>query len=437
VLETRDLLDAGAALLIGTWNVGIADAGRRLGSYETVLAAIGNESSYATPQSLDILTVTETRSNARTGANADTEFLTGLLNDPFGAGTYDHGTLNGFTTGGGTEGVIYNTQTVQLLEEVTVGFASSTGPARQELRYLFRPVGYADGSADFYVYVGHYKAGFTMDDLSRRNVEAQQVRTNADALGPGTHVLYTGDFNADSSDEPAQQTLLAPGDGQAFDPTNRLGAWFNNPATVDIDTEAPAVNPPDGLIGGGLKNRFDLLWESGPVVGDFGLQAVPSTYHTFGVDGSVALRHAVDDPSNTALPDLANRLDVLNALANDTSDHLPVLQLYQIVTPSGPASKAGAHGGASADVKQPALLAVGVPAMAHGSDVSQPLPPQSGTAASPGALSPLTFFFAPVAEHGRSEGAGGRAVGAPPEAGVPFTDVVRMNWEAGPGVGTS
>jgi hypothetical protein len=78
---------------------------------------------------------------------------------------------------------------------------------------------------------------------------------------------------------------------------------------------------------GGLKNRYDLLWESGPVIGDPGLQAVPSTYHTFGVDGSVGLHQAVDDPSNTALPDLDNRLDVLNALVNDTSDHLPVVQL--------------------------------------------------------------------------------------------------------------
>ena len=116
-LESRDLLD-GATLLIGTWNVGIADAGRRLGSYATVLAAIGNESNYAAPQPPDILTITETRSNARIGTAADTEFLTEIMNGIYSDGTYDHGTLNGQTTGGGTDGVIYNTQTVSLLEEV-------------------------------------------------------------------------------------------------------------------------------------------------------------------------------------------------------------------------------------------------------------------------------------------------------------------------------
>jgi hypothetical protein len=69
------------------------------------------------------------------------------------------------------------------------------------------------------------------------------------------------------------------------------------------------------------------------VVGDLGLQAIPATYHTFGVDGSVGLRQAVDNPGNTALPELDNRLAVLDALANDSSDHLPVLQEYQVVTP--------------------------------------------------------------------------------------------------------
>jgi hypothetical protein len=236
-LEARNMLD-GSTLLIGTWNVDIADLGYRPSGFETVLAAMGREYAYyGTPQAPDILTITETRSNAYSGAHADTDYLTGLLNDAYGGG-YDHGTLDGGTTGGsGTQGVIYNTQTVELLEEQTVGvIIGMTGPARQELRYLFRPLGYDDGSADFYVYVGHYKAGDTSTDRSRRNVEAQQVRADADALGDGVHILYTGDFNAYSSNEPAEQTLLSAGSGQAFDPIDRLGQWHDNPAMVDIDT---------------------------------------------------------------------------------------------------------------------------------------------------------------------------------------------------------
>jgi hypothetical protein len=328
-LEVRSLLD-GTTLLIGTWNVGIADAAYRLGSYETVLAAMGQEYAYyGTPQAPDIITVEETRSNARSGARADTDYLTGLMNDAYGGG-YDHGTLDGQSRGGGTEGVIYNTQTIALLDEQAVGITSPTGTVRQELRYLFRPLGYDDGSADFYVYVGHYSA----DSASRRNVEALQVRADADALGDGVHILYTGDFNAHSSNEAAERTLLSAGSGQAFDPINRLGEWFDNSAMLDIMSESPAVTAPRGLIGGGIKNRYDLLWESAPVIGDYGLQALPWTYHSVGNNGSVPLRGSVDDPSNTALAELDNQWDVLNALANDSSDHLPVVQEYQIVTPA-------------------------------------------------------------------------------------------------------
>jgi hypothetical protein len=54
-------------------------------------------------------------------------------------------------------------------------------------------------------------------------VEAQQGRADADALGPGVPIIYTGDFNSESSNEAALQTLLGSGNGQAFDPINRLG----------------------------------------------------------------------------------------------------------------------------------------------------------------------------------------------------------------------
>src|SRR5262249_7390859 len=147
-LETRNLLD-GTTLLIGTWNVDIADLGYRPSGLGTVLAAMGSEYAYyGYPQAPDILTVTEVRSNATSGSTNDTHYLTQLMNSIYGAGVYAHGTLNGQGTGG-TEGVIYNTQTVRLLQQTAVGTVSTSGTIRQELRYLFRPVGYDDGSDDF------------------------------------------------------------------------------------------------------------------------------------------------------------------------------------------------------------------------------------------------------------------------------------------------
>jgi hypothetical protein len=322
-LEARNLLDAGQ-LLIGTWNVDIADTGganRNASNFQTVMAAMGQESAYGSPQAPDILTVTEVRSNANTGSNNDTEWLTQQMNAVYGAGRYAHDTRNGASTGGGTEGVIYNTGTVQLLQSTAVGVASTAGMPRQELRYLFRPLAAADGSSDFYVYVGHAKAGTTTTDASRRNSEAQQVRADADALGAGVAILYTGDFNSPSSNQAAEQTYLSAGNGQAFDPINRLGNWSSNAAFVDTDTLATTR----------LYTRSDRLWESGSVrssTGGSALKDMPSTYHAFGNNGSVALNGSVTNSSNTALSELSNRPTVLTDLTL-CSDHLPVLQRYQ------------------------------------------------------------------------------------------------------------
>jgi hypothetical protein len=340
-LEARDLLHA-TTLLIGTWNVDIADtsgANRNPAAFQTVLAAMGQEDTYANPQPPDILTVTEVRSNANTGSDDDTEWLTEQMNAVYGPGSYAHDTFDAASTGGGTEGVIYNTHTALLLQVNAVGTASSSGGPRQEYRYRFRPAGDPDGSADFYVYVGHYKSGPTTTDQNRRNVEAQQVRADADALGAGVPILYTGDFNADSSTEPAERTLLAAGNGEAFDPIGREGQWSNNPDTVDIDNIASTS----------LNGRLDQLWETGSVVSSQGgdsLQDRPRTYHSFGNNGSVPLNSGVNYHTNTALGDLANRLAVLNALTQ-CSDHIPLLQEYRIVMPPQPSLQGSVSGDTS------------------------------------------------------------------------------------------
>jgi hypothetical protein len=315
-------------LLIGTWNVDIADtngSNRNTAAFRAVMAAMGQEDTYASPQAPDILTVTEVRSNAVSGSQNDTEWLTQQMNAVYGAGVYTHPTQDAASSGGGTEGVIYNTQTVGLLQVQFVGTVSSSGTVRQEYRYRFRPAAVADGSADFYVYVGHYKAGTMDSDMSRRNVEAQQVRANANALGPGVPIVFTGDFNVSGSNEPMAQTLMAPGNGQAFDPVDRPGTWSYNPDFVDLANIASTA----------LNGRLDQLWESGPVrgsAGGYGLKDMPATYHSLGNNGSVPYNSAVTHPRNTALADLPNRLTVLNDLTI-CSDHIPVLQDYEIVRP--------------------------------------------------------------------------------------------------------
>ncbi len=101
---------------------------------ETILQAISNESYNGVQEQVDLFVLQEVKSQATTS-----QWIVDQLNGVYGAGTYARGILDGYTTGAGTAGVIYNTNTLQLQSEVTVGVASGT--SRQSLRYQFQPLG--------------------------------------------------------------------------------------------------------------------------------------------------------------------------------------------------------------------------------------------------------------------------------------------------------
>ena len=265
---------------------------------DVVLEAIGDELVNGIARPIDILALQEQRSAAST-----TQQIVDLLNGIYGAGTYDRGTVNPNTFGGGRVGVIYNTQTVELLGQTPVSNTSSNGAARQPMRYQFRPVGYG-AQADFYVYSNHYKASTGATNESRRDVEATAVRANADALGQGAHIIFAGDYNIQTSSEAMYQTLLSSGNGQAFDPINTPGNWHNSSALRHTHTQSP-YNPSNNipeLISGGLDDRFDFQLVSAEFLDSDGLAYIPGSYHAFGNNGSHSLNDYIDDSSNTALP---------------------------------------------------------------------------------------------------------------------------------------
>ena len=217
---------------------------------DTVLEGIGNQTVNNITRPLDIVGLEETTSNSTT-----VQPLLNELNTVYGAGTYAQSpvqaTQNGaILTGNGPNAIIFNTKTVQLISSVGFGTlgSGSTQIPRQEMRYQFRPIGY-DASADFYVYVGHFKAGTPSSDANnqpRRNAEAQMIRANAATLPAGSRIIYTGDFNLTGNEsthpagaataEPAWQTLTSVGSGtlatnNGIDPINLgNGSWNNQSA---------------------------------------------------------------------------------------------------------------------------------------------------------------------------------------------------------------
>lgn len=335
----RHLLVVGC---LGLWSLGLttpaALAQLRIVSYNTangsftgnqttprsgmdiVLEAIGNESINGIAKPIDALVLQEQAS-----LGVSTQGFVDILNDIYGAGTYARGNvLNGPSFSTIHQTLVYNTNTLQLISEQAFGspIGGLNQAERQPIRYEMRPVGY-DSSSDFYIYNSHYKAGTSSDNRDQRTAEAQLIRANADALGDGTNIIYAGDFNIRSSNETSYQTLLASGNGEAFDPIDRPGSWNNNSNFSDVHTQSPHDGSA-GLVGGGIDDRFDFQLVSNELLDNEGLSYIPNSYRAFGNNGTT-FNSSVNAGSNT-YPLTNAQLDALAGV----SDHLPVVADYQL-----------------------------------------------------------------------------------------------------------
>lgn len=312
-------LPAAAQLRVVTYNTGNSQGGQTLArsDMDVVLGAIGTESVGGIAKPLDVLVLQEQAS-----PSSSTQSFVNVLNGLYGGNDYRRGSTTGSSLGGGVMGIVYNSATVTLVDELAFGALSGNGQLRQTLRYQLRPVGY-DAAADFYVYVDHYKAGSSGSEQSQRLVEAQSVRNNADALGQGTHVIYAGDFNVQSSSEAMYQELLSAGPGQAFDPIDTPGTWHNSSSLRHTHTQSPATSSAyNGQVLGGMDDRFDFQLVSGEMLDGEGLAYIDGTYRAFGNNGTHGCCNSPLTGSGASSATLAALRSV--------SDHIPVVADYQV-----------------------------------------------------------------------------------------------------------
>ncbi|MBC7784627.1 MAG: hypothetical protein H7144_12385 [Burkholderiales bacterium] len=272
---------------------------------------------------IDILCLQESRSSATTGVA-----YAALMNQIYSTDRYAAGTLDGATSGAGTQVVVYNTEAVTLQAMAAVGTVTATGSPRQALRYTFRPNGFISDAADLVIYNTHFKAGSATSDRSRRNVEAGDIRADADTFGGGRNLIYLGDFNVARDTEPMYATLSAAGTAKAIDPIRAPGTWSDAAAFKPIHTQSPwdpALAAQTGFNGtaGGMDDRYDFQLISQAVdAGTSGLQYAVNSYNAFGNNGT----HAQDAPINSGAGADAR---VLNALAG-ILDHLPIVADYNL-----------------------------------------------------------------------------------------------------------
>ena len=284
---------------------------------ENVLQAIGEENVAGIAKPIDLLLLQEQAAPVTT-----TQAIVNLLDSIYGTGLYARSQVSGGPSYSSMrQSLIYNTQTVSLLEDLALFSAGgSTQQPRQTMRYKVRPAGY-DTAADFYIYNSHYKAFSSQQDIDRRTVEAVHIRNDSDALGEGTSIIYGGDLNMRTSTEPGFVELTSVGAGQAWDPVDQPGYWNGNSSFAQWHTHA--TDDVDG--------RYDFQLVTDELLDGEGLSYIPGTYRTFGNDGSI-FNSAVTSVSNTypfAGVSSFSPAEVSYALFT-ASDHLPVVADYQV-----------------------------------------------------------------------------------------------------------
>ena len=259
---------------------------------------------------------------------ADVAALDGHIVAAFPGVPFVRGTFTTSTTEDGAGGAQCLYYRSDILTEVTSGHIDiSTGASRNSDRWMLQLNGYtASNATRFYVYASHLKASNTTADANERNTGATALRTNAATLGADAHIIYCGDYNVYTNTEPAYQTMVAAGTGQALDPlgpanwTGASGALKHTQSPRDVS---------GALVGGGVDDRFDFQISTAKFQDNDGLSLISGTYRTFGNDG-LHYNLAINTGGNSYFPGQAARSLTLANNLFDASDHMPVLADYQV-----------------------------------------------------------------------------------------------------------
>ncbi len=324
-------------------------------SLPTVVQAIGLHHLGTNAQPVDVMSCEEL--NSTTLSNFVVQ-----LNLIYGAGTYAFDPTKDPNTGGGPDGLIYRTNTVQVVSAralktgqtvllqsngtYTAAYSPGggvNGVTRAPMVYQLRPVGYP-ASADFYFYVSHARSSSDNALGDARYAEAQSVRSDAKYnLPAGAHIIYGGDWNLfNGSYENAYKCLTGQVTSDGLDWSDTSAIWANTNQTQAYDpmsktkppttvtwTNAAADNATylydDSTAT--LTSRIDIQLLNAPMFAAYnnrgGVQLAPDTsdpfdssnfpaaqypyaFETFGNNGSTPRNSSSTSASNHSLNDLAS-----------------------------------------------------------------------------------------------------------------------------------
>lgn len=339
-------------------------------SLPTVIEGITLHHLGTNAQMIDTLNVEELQSTTLSN-------FTVALTNIYGYGAYTYDKTVDTNTGGGPDGLIYNTQTIQVISgrclrtgETVLLQSNGTyvsahspgggnnGVARGPLCYRLRPTGYGTNN-DFYMYISHARS--TSDDSQgdARYAEAQELRSDAKYnLPAGSHILYAGDWNLfNGSGENAYKCLTGQVTSDGVNWADNSSIWANTNQTQGYDptskTAPPTTTTWSNLVSDhatylyddstdagtyATTSRLDIQLPNALMYGAYynqgGVQLTPNTsdpydvsnfpasqysyaFEVFGNNGSVPYGDPVTQSGNTSVADLANTTPNSTTVIND------------------------------------------------------------------------------------------------------------------------
>lgn len=195
----------------------------------------------------------------------------------------------------------------------------------RDINYFQLKLNTADQATDPVVmnfFVTHLKSspGNPNEQLRLDMVNAFLNKT--ETLPEDSFVIFAGDFNLYTSQEPAYQALINSNNFIVMaDPLDRPGHWHENMNFTDIHSQSTRIyaGPFGAGAGGGLDDRFDFILLSENMLEDPKLKYVPHSYQTFGNNGN-CYKNNVHSRDCTGY--YSGR--IRNKLYN-MSDHLPIV----------------------------------------------------------------------------------------------------------------
>ncbi len=171
------------------------------------------------------------------------------------------------------------------------------------------------------IYVAHLKASNSQSDIDTRRDMVQVLVNDLQNIPPGHFVIFAGDFNLYTSDEPAYQLMTDANNVIVFkDPVDRAGSWHNNATFKDIDTQATHSTSDNDYVGGGIDDRFDFIMLSENLINSPVLHYVDGTYAAYGNNGNCFNKSIISSYCDGSTYDYTLRSHLYNM-----SDHLPVV----------------------------------------------------------------------------------------------------------------